>query len=71
MWERYAWFAFPALGLCMVGGVASYMWDGDYLVWPTLFAVAGCLVMLPLVIVRPLQAVLHAMRSEQEPSSEE
>ena len=67
MWERYAWFAFPAFGLCLVGIVASYMWDDEWLLWPTLFAVLACVVMVPLVIVRPLLAVLAALRPDERP----
>ena len=46
----------------MIGVVASYMWDSDYLWWPVLFAIVGCGVMVPLVAVRPLRAVLEALR---------
>jgi hypothetical protein len=66
MWERYAWFAFPAFGLCIVGFVASYMWDSDYLWWPALFAIVGFAVMAPLQVVRPLRAVLEALKPGAE-----
>jgi hypothetical protein len=66
MWEKYAWFAFPAFGLCLVGIVASYIWDDEWVLWPTLFAVLACVVMVPLVIVRPLLAVLAALRPDPE-----
>jgi hypothetical protein len=71
MWERYAWFAYPAFGLCLVGTVASYLWDDDYLVWPTLFGIAAFLVMAPLLLVRPLRAVLQAMRTDAESSTKD
>jgi hypothetical protein len=66
MWDRYAWFAFAAFGLCMVAMVASYLWDDDYLLWPTLFAVIACVVMIPLVVVRPLLAILAALRPDDD-----
>ena len=66
MWERYAGFAFPAFGLCLVGSVASYMWDEEWLLRPTLFAVLACVVMVPLVIVRPLLPVLATLRPDDE-----
>ena len=62
MWERYAWFASAVFALCTVGAVASYLWDGNYLVWPFLFAVAASAAAIPLVVVRPLRAVIAALR---------
>jgi hypothetical protein len=63
MWQRYAWFAYPAFGSCLVAGVASYLWDDDYLWWPVLFGVIGCAVMAPLLVVRPTRDVLEVFRS--------
>jgi hypothetical protein len=65
MWERYAWFAFPAFGLCLIGVVASFLWDEYYFWWPMLFAVLGCAVMIPIVVIRPLWAVLAAFRHDE------
>src|SRR5262249_16017471 len=65
MWERYAWFAFPAFGLSLVGVVASCLWDDNYLWWPALFAVLACAVMVPLLLVRPLRAVLASLRPHE------
>ncbi len=65
MWERYAWFALPAFGLCFIGVVASYLWDDNYFWWPMLFAVLGCAAMIPLLVARPLRAVLAAFRHDE------
>jgi hypothetical protein len=64
MWERYAWFAFPAFGLSAVAATASYIWDSDFLWWPALFALLGCAAMFPLVVVRPFLAILEALRHD-------
>ena len=70
-WERYAWFAFPAAGLCLIGSVASYLWDTNYLWWPILFALLACAVLFPLIVVRPFLAILDAMRPDPEPTHED
>jgi hypothetical protein len=71
MWERYAWFAFPAFGLCVVGVVASYVWDSDYVLWPLLFAIGGCAVVFPLLVVRPLRAVLETLSHDADSGPED
>lgn len=68
MWERYAWFAFPAFGLCVVAATASYLWDSDFFWWPTFFGLLGFAAMFPLLVVRPLLAILSALGHDDEPS---
>jgi hypothetical protein len=68
MSEGYAWFATVVFALCLIGGVASYLWDDNYLLWPTLFAVVAVAVVAPLVVVRPLRAMLASLRGTDETS---
>jgi hypothetical protein len=70
-WERYAWFAYPTFGLCLILSVASYLWDANYFWWPMLFVLLACAVMFPLVVVRPLLAILDALRPDAEPNQED
>ena len=70
-WEGYAWFAFPTFGLCLIGSVGSYLWDTNYFWWPILFIVVACAVMFPLVVVRPLLAILDQLEPSSEPTQED
>lgn len=66
-WQRYAWWASVAFGLSVIGIVASYLWDSSYFWWPLLFVLLACAVALPLVVVRPLLAMVKVLRSGAEP----
>jgi hypothetical protein len=57
MKEALAWIGYGALGLTMIGAVASYMWDDDYVWWPLLFAAIGCALLVPLILLPMFLAV--------------
>ena len=64
MWDRYAWVASAAFGLCVIGAVASYLWDPSFTWWPVMFVLLGTAFVFPLVVVRPLLAILSAFRDD-------
>jgi hypothetical protein len=55
----------------VVGVVASYVWDSDYVLWPLLFAIGGCAVVFPLLVVRPLRAVLETLSHDADSGPED
>lgn len=67
MKEAYAWIAFGAFGLSMIGSVASYLWSDAYLRWPVLFAVIAFAFMVPLIVLPPFRAVLAAFNTDSGP----
>ena len=64
MWDRYSWVAFGAFALCLIGAVASYLWDSSFTWWAILFILLGTAFMFPLVVVRLFNAILNAFGDE-------
>jgi hypothetical protein len=64
MWHRYGWLASGAFALSVIGAVASYLWDSSFTQWPIAFVLVGTAFMFPLVVVRPVLAILAAFRDD-------